>query len=330
MDFSPRSEWLALTLASREPTEKVTITSAGTRLSWQDEGVLEITPAALASPPMALVLSAGIHGNETAPIELLDRLLGAIEADQCIPAVRLLMVLGNPDAIRQGVRYVERDLNRLFNGRHHGVEGSEARRAALLEHYVADFLAQDPAGERLHYDLHTAIRGSLITQFALYPGMPGRTHHPRELDRLHCAGMEAVLLQHQVGITFSHYSYATLGAEAMTLELGKARPFGMNQDVDVRALEAVLQALVRQAPLPTPPATPMARFNVSREIIKHQEPFVLHLDDAVENFTPLPTGMVLAEDAEHRVTVTETEARIIFPNPNVAKGLRAGLIIVPA
>jgi len=37
---------LELTLAGREPTEKIQLTLAGTRLHWLAEGALEITPAA--------------------------------------------------------------------------------------------------------------------------------------------------------------------------------------------------------------------------------------------------------------------------------------------
>ena len=41
------------------------------------EGALEVTPIGARDNGVDLLLSAGIHGNETAPIELLDRLLRA-------------------------------------------------------------------------------------------------------------------------------------------------------------------------------------------------------------------------------------------------------------
>ncbi|PRD20577.1 UNVERIFIED_CONTAM: ltaE [Trichonephila clavipes] len=71
-------------------------------------------------------------------------------------------------------------------------------------------------------------------------------------------------------------------------------------------------------------------FAVSREIIKHSDSFQLHLPADIENFTELKPGYLLAEDiADTRWLVEEQGARIIFPNPRVKNGLRAGILIVP-
>src|SRR5690606_23971504 len=156
---------LELTLAGREPTEKIQLTREGARLHWLGEGVLEVTPAAQDDSGLDLLLSAGIHGNETAPIELLDRLLQGIASAQLLPKTRILFLLGNPEAMRRGERYVEQDLNRLFDGRHEKSSGFEALRANELERHAAAFFSREGRA-RLHYDLHTAIRGSKIEQFA--------------------------------------------------------------------------------------------------------------------------------------------------------------------
>jgi len=72
-------------------------------------------------------------------------------------------------------------------------------------------------------------------------------------------------------------------------------------------------------------------FSVAREIIKHSDAFHLHLPVDIENFTELEKGYVLAEDlADSRWVIEEEGARIIFPNPKVKNGLRAGILIVPA
>jgi succinylglutamate desuccinylase len=213
---------LELTLAGREPTEKIQLTREGARLHWLGEGVLEVTPIAQNDSGLDLLLSAGIHGNETAPIELLDRLLQAIASGQLLPKTRILFLFGNPEAMRRGERYIEQDINRLFDGRHAQSSGFEALRANELERHAAVFFSRE-GRQRLHYDLHTAIRASKIEQFALYPYVEGRQHSRAELARLRAAGIDAVLLQRKTGITFSSYTYARLGAEAFTLELGKAR-----------------------------------------------------------------------------------------------------------
>lgn len=65
-------DFLQQTLSGRVPQERQ---GQNAHLSWQwlDEGILSLTPHAPTS--QALVLSAGIHGNETAPVEILNLLL---------------------------------------------------------------------------------------------------------------------------------------------------------------------------------------------------------------------------------------------------------------
>src|SRR5690606_2484963 len=129
---------------------------------------LLVEPPADRDSGVDLLLSAGIHGDETAPVELLERLLHDIAACRLQPALRLLLVLGNPAGLRRGERFVGYDLNRLFGGGDPSASGPEALRAVELELQSGLFFA-DPTRQRLHYDLHTAIRGSRIEQFALRP-----------------------------------------------------------------------------------------------------------------------------------------------------------------
>jgi succinylglutamate desuccinylase len=322
---------LELTLAGREPAEKTQLTVEGVRMRWLGEGALEVRPPEARDNGMDLLLSAGIHGNETAPIELLDGLLHDIARGTLKPRARILFLFGNPEAIRRGERYLEQDVNRLFNGRHELSSGFEAIRACELERLAATFFSV-PGRQRLHYDLHTAIRGSKIEQFALYPFKEGRQHSRLELARLGAAGMEAVLLQSKASITFTAYTYEQLDAEAFTLELGKARPFGQNQQVNLGRLEARLKQVIEgsEPPIDAGDLNGMQLFSVAREIIKHSEAFRLHLPADIENFSELPKGYLLADDlAGTRWVVEEEGARIIFPNPKVKNGLRAGILIVP-
>jgi len=318
-------------LAEPSDLDTVQIAINGIHLHWLGEGVLQLSPAPSDYCGFSLLLSAGIHGNETAPIELLDKLLKRILSGELKLRCRLLIVFGNPAAIRQGVRYIEQDLNRLFNGRHKSSSGFEAERAANLELWAEYFFRGANLKKSLHYDLHTAIRGSKIEQFALYPFAEGRTHNKEELRRLKSAGISAVLLQNRPSTTFTAYTYAQLGIEAITLELGKARPFGQNQEINLQKVQSVLERLIEgdeSNPLET--LDGLQLFTVSREIIKQSDNFRLHLNDNIENFSPLAQGSLLAEDGETRWQIDETNARIIFPNPKVQNGQRAGLIIVPA
>ena len=322
---------LELTLAGREPSQKDQLTPVGARLRWRAPGALEVAPPEALDSGLDLLLSAGIHGNETAPIELLDELIQAIAKGELKPRARILFLFGNPDAIRRGERFIEQDVNRLFNGKHALSSGPEALRAGELERLAAAFF-HSPGRERLHYDLHTAIRGSRIEQFALYPFKAGRERSPLELTRLSAAGMAAVLLQNQPSVTFSAYTCEHLDAQAFTLELGKARPFGHNAGVDLSRLNACLRGLIegREAEAEGSVESEMQLFSVSREIIKHSDAFRLYLPDDVENFSELAPGYLLADDeADRRWVVEEQGARVIFPNPKVRNGLRAAILIVP-
>ncbi|MFX3814447.1 succinylglutamate desuccinylase/aspartoacylase family protein, partial [Streptococcus suis] len=71
-------------------------------------------------------------------------------------------------------------------------------------------------------------------------------------------------------------------------------------------------------------------FTVSREVIKRSDGFKLHLPDDIENFSELPPGYLLAEDAGDETWVIEKGERVIFPNPAVKNGLRAAILIVPS
>ena len=322
---------LELTLAGREPAEKTQLTVDGVRMRWLSEGALEVRPPEARDNGTDLLLSAGIHGNETAPIELLDELIRSLARGDLKPRARILFLFGNPDAMRRGTRFVEQDVNRLFNGRHEQSGGVEALRACELERLAASFFSV-PDRYRLHYDLHTAIRGSKIEQFALYPWKQGRQHSRRELARLRAAGMSAVLLQNKPSIVFSAYTYEQLGAEAFTLELGKAKPFGHNQQVNLAPLRLRLEQIIEGTePELDEHLEGLQLFSVAREVIKRSDAFTFNLADDVENFSELEKGYVLAEDvSDSRWVVEEEGARIIFPNPKVKNGLRAGILIVPA
>ncbi|WP_223879183.1 succinylglutamate desuccinylase [Chitinimonas arctica] len=301
----------------------------GTRISRPGEGLLVVEPADAA---FDLCLSSGIHGNETAPVELAARLLQAV-LDGSLPArARILFAFGNPAALRSNKRYLDDDLNRLFGKpAEQSGSGPAAVRARELERAVEDFFAVSGSRWRLHYDLHTAIRGSQIEKFAIYPHPGDQAFDPAEIARLAACGIEAVLLQSKPSPTFSYFSRQHCGAHGFTLELGKARPFGQNQAVNLDLLEAELRRLIGGEKRDYAVSTAHPKlFRVAREVIKQTDAFKLHLADAVENFTELAPGYVLAEDGDERFVVAEQGARIVFPNSKVKNGLRAGLLVVPA
>ncbi|XZG71275.1 succinylglutamate desuccinylase [Chitinibacteraceae bacterium HSL-7] len=325
--------FLAQTLAGAARPQAPHHLPNGVTVTVLDEGIIRFDPPGEpAERAQDVVISAGVHGNETAPVELVDALITRILAGTLTPRVRVLMLFGNVAALRTGQRFVAQDMNRLFCRQPEAGDGAECRRAAQLEGHVMGFFARamQDGVPRLHYDLHTAIHGSLIEKFAIYPMPPsGRGFRRSEIKRLALGGIDAVLLQGTRAPTFSFFSSNHCGAEAFTIELGSARPFGQNDGIDLSLMATLLEDLITGS-TPRTPERAVQVYRVGRQVIKTSDAFRLAIDSKTDNFTPLPHGSVIAVDGDSEITVTEHDAVIIFPNQNVAIGQRAGLIAVPA
>ncbi|PPC63721.1 succinylglutamate desuccinylase [Pantoea sp. ICBG 1758] len=295
------------------------------RWQWQAEGILSLTP--LTHCDRALVLSAGIHGNETAPVEIVEQLLAPLLSGEKPLAVRLLVILGNPAALRSGRRYQQYDLNRLFGGRWQRVsETSEAQRALQLEQVMERFWRScHRQTSRWHLDLHTAIRGSYYPRFAVMPAN-ARPWPDTFMQWLAAAELEALVFHRAPGGTFTHYSCEHHHAASSTLELGKALPFGENDLTQFRAVQRALAALLEGETWPQPHTQPR-RYHVSQQITRQGEGFTLHMSADTLNFTAFPQGTLLAEEGDTRYYVQQAREYVLFPNPQVAPGLRAGLML---
>lgn len=333
--FGPGRDWLSHTLSTAEhaSSEKVVVLDDGTGLQLQDSGVLYLEPPAGRSNPNneSLIVSAGVHGNETAPIEVLNNLLNELLDGQWPLACPMLLILGNPLAMDAGKRFIDVNLNRLFGGAHQKPEYQglpEAERACKLERACDAFAARHSAN-LCHYDLHTAIRPSLREKFALYPFVEGRNLPQGQVDFLLEAAVDTLLLQHREGTTFASFSSTELGAESFTVELGKVRSFGQN---DLGRFTGISEALRRRMKGEEPPAQretsqKMDVLEVVHEILNTGESFCFHIPDDVANFTMYDPGTVIWEDDNNCYKVGDAPEGIVFPNRHVPVGQRVGLMV---
>lgn len=315
-------DFLQRTLAGEMP-EAVQGECAGIRWCWLGHGILALTPQ---QPSFgALVLSAGIHGNETAPVEILSALVEAMACGEIVLRWRLLLVAGNPAALRANRRYIDNDMNRLFGGRWRSYPGSsETQRAAQLEQALLGFYRAGQETRRWHLDMHTALRDSYYPRFGVLPARPGEWDSAF-IRWLGDAGLQALVFHQTTGGTFTHFSCEQAGALSCTMELGKARSFGQNDLSQFAITSEALGALLGNNPIASAP--PPRCYRVVQQLTKISDDFVMHIPAQTRNFTEFKRGEQLAQDGDTRYDVQLEREYVLFPNAAVATGLRAGLML---
>ncbi|WOT03645.1 succinylglutamate desuccinylase [Shewanella youngdeokensis] len=306
-----------------------------THVEVWDTGVIVFEPLQ-AKHCTDIILSCAVHGNETAPIELCNALMTEILSQQLLIKERVMFLIGNPAAIHNGSRFIDENLNRLFNGAHSRDEGlcnPERVRAHKLEQYVDRFYtAHTKHRHRIHYDLHTAIRGSKHEKFAIYPYRPGRKYSKQQIMFLESCGINTILFHHEPTTTFSYFSSENYQADAFTIELGKVFPMGQNDMTRFIALKASLTLLMtgKDLQLPEFDLKRLNLYQVCRSINKHFDDFEFNFTNDVENFTAFPQGYTLAMEGGQPVKIQHASESIVFPNAKVPVGQRTVLMLTAA
>ncbi len=326
------SEYLADFIA----TDELTVWSdcgalPGVSVIEHAPGVLALMPTAPDPAAGATLISAGIHGDETAPIELLGELLAALDAGQLRVGAPTLLIVGNRRAIMAGKRYIDTNLNRLFRRDTllRDDERFECQRARELMQAVDQFMTK-VSGPVLHLDMHTAIRDSRYPRFAIEP-FSDTPAPPAVWQLLADAGLQAGLSQHQHSWTFSHYTRHYHGAQGFTLELGRVAPFGSNDLEALSSMLDLLRARIAGLPLKTSGRASLVRFKVVDEVMRDSDDFRLCFADDIANFTEFAPGSCLARDgAQGEWIVQDAPVHIVFPNAHVERGARALLLARPA
>lgn len=301
----------------------------GTEVTLLDNGVIKFEPATACDT--SLVISCAVHGNETAPIEIISKVVDDLISEDQLCGRRVLFVLGNPWAMANGKRFVDLNMNRLFcgNWQHENLELKEVKRAAKLEAYVANFFAEEPVtvNQHFHYDCHTAIRDSVRERFAVYPYVEGRVLPEEQKAFLDKAGIHTVLLQQEEANTFSSFTSLKQNAQSFTLELGKAKPFGENDLDRFKGFESTLRALISGDHLPPSPVQEVDAFIVKHSIQRTSENWEFFVEEDVPNFSEYSPGTDIWRDGDNRYAVGKEPEYIVFPNGNVPVGQRAGLML---
>ena len=300
--------------------------AAGFTVGLPAKGVLTITAAVRSVERASVLLSVGVHGDETGPIELAAHAIEALSREPHALAVDLMLCVGSIDAIAVGKRFIDADLNRMFRVDRGELAGTfEAGRAdALIAATAAFFEGGGP--QRRHLDLHTAIRGSRYPKFAIVPQLIEASARDALIAWLGAGGIEAVIMNPASAGTYSYWTAQQHGAASSTVELGRIGTLGQNDLSQFAAMAAALHGLLRgqaagegRAPI---------LFDTARSIVKLSDAFRMGFGRETENFTSLRKGEVIATDGDTVYTVQHEEEFVVFPNPDVRVGLRAGIMVV--
>ena len=300
----------------------------GTVYKRHSNGILEVIPANFdVTATKNIIISCGVHGNETTPIELVNDLVTDIVAGRIRVVHRCLFVIANIEAIKANKRYIEENLNRLFD---------EAPRDSTKELILADnlkimvnsFFNNTSLESRWHFDLHSAIRPSKYDTFAISP----KSRHPVRdqalFDVIETGGIEAIVLANAPSCTFSWYTASQLGVKSVTIELGQVGPLEQNNLEKLTSFDQALRSLIsNQIMQRSASAKAAVIYRVSRTINRINREFKFLFDDDVANFTSFIHGEVFGHDGDKPLMAKNDGEAILFPNSNVELGERAALMV---
>lgn len=287
-------------------------------------GVFIFTPPQKANKK--ILMSCGIHGNETAPIEIVNDLIKQIVEGKLILKHVLMVIFGNIEAMKKQERFIDFNLNRLFSGQWKTEKtAKESVRAKEIEDATKLFF-NDQSYQCIHLDLHTAIAKSHHEKFAIVPVCKDKNYSTEELLFLSSLDLDAIVMEKNQTTTYSSFTQTLLGKKGLsaTIELGKVFPFGENDRNKFQQSEDSLKKLISQEKLPT--GQMAKQYFVTRTLIKDHIDYKLCLSNEDINFTKLNPQKVLEVTLEGQQYPNKNEY-IIFPNQDVKVGQRSGLII---
>lgn len=254
--------------------------------------------------PARIVIGSLVHGDEVGSLPAVVRAMRALREGTLRFGGRITFFLGNPEAARAGVRFLETDLNRMFGPE--PVDSHEGRRARELKPVLDD--------ATVFLDLHQTI---LRTEqpFWIFPfQVPGWrwvralgtarvwvTRHPEQQFSLDgCCADEYVRLANKPGIT---------------LELSQR---GFGNGGEERAWETITRALAIADAVAT--GSSLAELAEAEPEITfyetaHREPFASDthaLRPGITNFTPVAAGERLSAEGTPDM-VAPVPGCVLFP-----------------
>ncbi|MGB7395789.1 MAG: succinylglutamate desuccinylase/aspartoacylase family protein [Pricia sp.] len=110
-----------------------------------------------------LFVSAGIHGNEPSGVEALKDVFRVLEAERPVITGKIIGVYGNLAALKKGVRYIDKDLNRTWTEENvsSGKTDTQEKQEMFDIIEVLEAHSEDDYSQRYFLDCHTTSSDSL-------------------------------------------------------------------------------------------------------------------------------------------------------------------------
>jgi len=303
--------------------------AGGVVLKVHQRGVLEVIPTQLDIESKHIVISCGVHGDETAPMELVDKIITDITSGFLKVNQRCLFIIAHPESTNIHKRFVEENLNRLFDNKEQINDAPMTKERVIAENLkslVQQFFQNTQQSQRWHLDLHCAIRLSKHYSFAVSPKSRHPVRSKQLVEFIENGHVEAILLSNAPSGTFSWYSAENFAAQAVTLELGRVAKIGENDLDKLVAFDLALRNLIAGTEAEHEPRKPII-YRVSRTVVRLNEDFDFLFTDEVENFTSFKHGEVFGHDGDKPLMAKNEGEAVVFPNRHVAVGQRAALMV---
>ncbi|WP_370459607.1 succinylglutamate desuccinylase [Paraglaciecola sp. L3A3] len=304
-----------------------------TQVTIYAAGIICFEPQSLTSKD--IILSSGIHGNETAPIEICEEFVKDILLGKLVVGHRVLFIFANLKAMDLAKRFVDENMNNAFSRVGSNFTASyEYTRVKQIEQVVRHFYAgkrHEKNQQRLHYDLHTSIRTSKNEKFAIYPYLHGKQWYKSQLQMLLACGVNTILLAAGPTNAFGYFTANEFSAHSLTVELGRVRPFGFNEMSRFEKVVTTLKKLICNQPLmlKTYSAEDFFIYKVNQVINKQKADFIFNFSEDTQNFTDFPKDHLIATETGKEYRIAHSGEAIVFPNAQVEIGQRALLTVIP-
>lgn len=242
-----------------------------------------------------LVFLSLVHGNEVGSLLIINTLLDALLKEDLLPEISFAISLGNVEAYKKGVRFIDRDLNRSYGRKEN----------TLHEDQVAKRLEKIILRANYVFDLHQTSSPSL-SPFFIFRYKEEMVNFAKGISK----DTPIVTFKgepfYTEGTTTTEFVRRN-GKISVTLELGEA---GFSPEQTAHGFVAVLNALDYVAdPIEFPVDEDELFHTWVQKVVVAPD---AHFLPGFKNFAPVRKGDLLCEDKGEKILANH-DGKILFP-----------------